>query len=149
MKTTATIILMCFGVLLCHGQSQLKLIIKEGSDAPNYETEHVYLMELFNPGTQVSTVNISTTNKACSNVNISQQIDFEQVSMEKNMQNKIQQVVVQPGKTAEFYVKLSRSKDARLNTWNCTEVVAVSNDGRKLSNAIIIESLVPNRNNNN
>lgn len=106
-------------------------------------------MELFNPGTQVSTVNISTTNKACSNVNISQQIDFEQVSLEKNMQNKIQQVVVQPGKTAEFYVKLSRSKDARLNTWNCTEVVAVSNDGRRLSNAIIIESLVPNRNNNN
>jgi hypothetical protein len=46
-------------------------------------------------------------------------------------------------------VKLSRPNGARLNTWNCTEIVAVSSDGKALSNPIFIETLIPNPNNNN
>jgi len=149
MKTVATIILVCFGVLFCQGQSQLKLSIKKGSDAPNFETEHMYLMELSNSGSVASNVTISTSNKECANVKKADQTDFDQVIMDKNKQNRLQQIVVQSGKTVEFYVKLSRPNGARLNTWNCTEILAVSNDGRAFSNAVSIESLIPNPNNNN
>ncbi len=149
MKTVATIILVCFGVLVCQGQNQLKLSIKKGSDAPNYETEHMYLLELSNSSSVASSVNISTKNKECSNVKKADQTEFQQVLLEKNQKSRIQQIVVQPGKTVEFYVKLSRPNNAKLNTWNCTEIVAVSNEGRYLSNAVSIESLIPNPNNNN
>ena len=48
MKTTVAIILLCFGVSMSQAQNQLKLSIKQGSDSPNYETDHMYLMELTN-----------------------------------------------------------------------------------------------------
>ena len=149
MKTVATIILMCFGVLISQGQSQLKLSIKKGSDSPNYETEHEYLLELTNSSSVASNVIISTKNKECSNVKKLEQTEFQQVLLDKNKQAKVQEIVIQPGKSVEFYVKLSRANNAKLNTWNCTEIVAVSNEGKALSNSIIIESLVPNPNNNN
>lgn len=149
MKTIATILLMCFGVLMCQGQNKLKLSIKQGSDAPNSETEHMYLLELSNTSSVASSVNISTLNKECANIKKTDQTDFEQVLLDKNKQSRIQQIVVQPGKTVEFYVKLSRPRGARLNTWNCTEILAVANDGKALSNSVSIESLIPNPNNNN
>lgn len=149
MKTIATIILVCFGVMVCQGQSQLKLSIKQGSDAPNSETEHMYLLELSNPSTKVSNVTISTTNKACVDVKKADQTDFNQVLLDKTSRGTLQQLVVQPGNSVEFYVKLTRPKDARLSTWNCTEIVATSVDGKPLSNPVTIESLIPNPNNNN
>lgn len=149
MKTAATIILMCFGVLVCQGQSQLKLSIKQGSDSPNYETEHLYLLELTNTTRTATSVSISTKNTECSNVPTTQQIAFDQTTLETNKQSKVQQIVVEAGKTVEFYIKLSRPQNARVNSWNCTEVVALAKDGNALSNSIIIESLIPNPNNNN
>ncbi|MEZ4802714.1 MAG: hypothetical protein R2797_08060 [Gelidibacter sp.] len=149
MKTISTLILMCFGILICHGQNQLKLSIKKGSDTPNYETEHLYLLELSNPTSVASSVNISLKNVECSNVKKADQVEFNQTLLDKNKQSRVQQIVVQPGKTVEFYVQLTRPNGARLNTWNCTEIIATSNDGRSLSNAVAIESLIPNPNNNN
>lgn len=140
---------MCFGVLICQGQNQLNLSIIKGSDAPNYETEHTYLLELANTGSVASTITISTTNKNCENIKKADQTNFDQIVMDKNSKSKIQQIIVHPGKSVEFSVKLSRPNGARLNTWNCTEIVALSNEGRSVSNAVTIESLIPNPNNNN
>lgn len=127
----------------------IKTFHKKGSDAPNYETEHMYLLELSNTGSSASSVSISTSNKECTNVKKADQTEFKQVLLDKSKQGISQQMVVQPGKSVEFYVKLSRPNGARLNTWNCTEIVAIASDGRNSSNPIIIESLVPNPNNNN
>jgi hypothetical protein len=149
MKTIATILLVCFGVFLCQGQSQLNLSIKKGSDAPNSETEHMYLLELSNTSSNASNVTISASDNECSNVKKADQIDFEQALLDKNKQGTLQQIVVQPGKTVEFYLKLSRPNGARLNTWNCTKIVAVASDGKAMSNPVTIESLIPNPNNNN
>ena len=96
-----------------------------------------------------SSVNISTKNIECPNVSKSDQIEFNQLLLEKNQQSKIQQLTVQPGKSVEFFVKLSRPKDAKLSTWNCTQIVAETIDGKAMSNSVTIESLVPNPNNNN
>lgn len=149
MKTAATIILMCFGMLVCQGQNQLKLSIKQGSDSPNYETEHLYLLELTNTTRMSTTVTISTKNTECANVPNANQIAFEQKTLQTNKQSKVEQIIVEAGKTVEFFIQLSRPQNARVNTWNCTEVVALSKEGTALSNSVIIESLVPNPNNNN
>ena len=149
MKTIATIILVCFGVFLCQGQSQLKLSIKKGSDAPNYASEQLYLLELSNNGSTASNITISIKNIDCANIKKADQTDFNQVLLDKSKQKNLQQIVVQPGKSVEFYVKLTKPNNARLNTWNCTEIVATSSEGRTASNAITIESLIPNPNNDN
>jgi uncharacterized membrane protein len=149
MKTIATIILVCFGVLLCQGQGQLKLSIKKGSDAPNFETEHLYLLELSNTGSSATNVNVSITNKECSNIKKVEQTELNQEILDRSKLNRLKNIVVQPGKTAEFYVKLSRPNNARLDTWNCTEIIAMSTEGRAMSNSVTIESLIPNPNNNN
>ena len=149
MKTIATMVLMFFSVFICQGQNQLKLSIKQGSDAPNTEAVHTYLLELKNSGSNVSNVIISTTNKECTDVKKADQTEFQQVLMDKTSKTKIEQIAVQPGQSVEFYVKLSQPLGARLNTWNCTEIVATSADGKVMSNPVIIESLIPNPNNNN
>lgn len=149
MKTITTILLVCFGVLYSQGQDQLKLSIKKGSDTPNSETVQSYLFELSNKGTKPATVNISTQNKECSNVKKIEQTEFNQELLDNNLQRRPQQMVVQPGKSVEFYIKLSKPNGAKLNTWNCTEVVAMSSEGKPLSNAVVIESLIPNPKNNN
>jgi len=148
MKTSVIVFLMCIGTWFCQGQN-LKLTIKQGSDAPNYETEHFYLLELSNTGSVTTNATISINNKECVNIKKIDQTDFASVSLEKNKQSKAQQITVQPGKSVEFLVKLSRPNNAKLNTWNCTEIVAMSKDGIALSNAVTIESLIPNPNNNN
>ena len=149
MKTVTTILLVCFGVLLCQAQDQLKLSIKKGSDTPNFETEQSYLFELSNPGKKAVMINISTQNKECSNVKKTEQTNFNQVLLGENKQKGSEQMSVQPGKSVEFYIKLSKPNGAKLNTWNCTEVVAMSTEGKPLSNVVVIESLIPNPNNNN
>ena len=51
---------------------------------------------------------------------------------------------ISPGKTVEFYLKLTREQSAQLNTWNCSKIVALSNDSKTLSNELTIESYIPN-----
>ncbi len=149
MKTFTTILLVGFGILYCQGQEQLKLSIKKGSDAPNFKTEHMYLLELSNLGSIASNVSISIENKECANIKKSDQTKFIQELFDNKKQSQRQQIVVPSGKSVEFYIKLSRPNGSRLNTWNCSEIVAMSKEGKIMSNSITIETLIPNSNNNN
>lgn len=149
MKTFTTILLVGFGILFCQGQEQLKLSIKKGSDAPNFKTEHMYLLELSNLGSIASNVSISIENKECANIKKSDQTKLIQELFDNKKQSQRQQIVVPSGKSVEFYIKLSRPNGARLNTWNCSEIVAMSKEGKIMSNSITIETLIPNSNNNN
>ncbi|HLT34614.1 MAG TPA: hypothetical protein VKZ98_12530 [Aquaticitalea sp.] len=149
MKTITSLLLICFGVLLCQAQDQLKLSIKKGSDAPNYEKEHSYLLEIANTGSKIFNANITIKNIECSNIKEVNQTDFNQEIWDKAQQNRMRTIAIQPGTSIEFYVKLSIPAGAKLNTWNCAEIVAMSNEDKILSNSITIESLIPNPNNNN
>lgn len=148
MKTITTFLFLCFTFLAVNGQSQLGLSIKSGSDAPNYEKEHLYLMEATNASGKAMSFSISIENKECQSLKKSELTELDHQLLDAN-KNGIEQMTVQSGRSIEFYVKLSRPLNARLNTWNCTEIVAVDQNGKPLSNAITIESLIPNPSNNN
>lgn len=145
MKTIASIVLIFFSVFFSYGQGQLKLSIVKGTENPNTEKEHLYLLEVTNKGNQVSTFNVTASNASCNNERV-KQVELNQEVLDKHKTKKIQTINVQPGKSVEFYVKITRPNNTKQNSWNCTEIKAVSNDGNVLSNIITIESLIPNPN---
>lgn len=146
MKTIATIILVVFSTLNSFSQETLKLSIIKGTEKPNSETEHFYLLKVSNTTNSEFTFNISATNKSCNNEQLLQ-TDLKQEILDKQKSKILDVINIQTGKTVEFYVKISRTQNATQNSWNCTEIKAISNNGNVLSNIITIESLIPNPNN--
>ena len=72
MKTIVTIIIVCLSTLSTFGQQSLSLKIINGSDKPNSETEHIYLLEVTNNSKSAVNFNISADDKSCSDTNLSQ-----------------------------------------------------------------------------
>lgn len=149
MKTFATLLMLSIGVLYSYGQEPLKISLKKGSDEPTTSTEHFYLVEITNTSKKATTATLTVQNNSCK----------EQKNMEKSAVNspamrqtvldaskskQLNQVTVQPGKTIEFYLKLTREQSAQLNTWNCSKIVALSNESKAISNELIIETYIPN-----
>lgn len=149
MKTFATLLMLSIGMLYSYGQEPLKISLKKGSDEPTTSTEHFYLVEITNTGKKATTATLTIQNNSCK----------EQKSMEKSAVNspamrqtvldaskskQLNQVTVQPGKTVEFYLKLTREQSAQLNTWNCSKIVALSNESKAVSNELTIETYIPN-----
>lgn len=149
MKTFATLLMLSIGTLCSYAQEPLKLSLKKGSDEPTTSTEHFYLVEITNTSKKATTVTIAVQNNSCK----------ENKSMEKSTVNspvmrqsvldasknkQLNQVTVQPGKTVEFYLKLTREQSAQLNTWNCSKIVALSNESKTISNELTIETYIPN-----
>ena len=127
----------------------MKISLKKGSDEPTTSTEHFYLVEITNTSKKATTATLTVQNNSCK----------EQKSMEKSAVNspamrqtvldaskckQLNQVTVQPGKTVEFYLKLTREQSAQLNTWNCSKIVALSNESKAVSNELTIETYIPN-----
>ena len=71
---------------------------------------------------------------------------MKQEIFDKQKSKTINTLNIPSGKTIEFYLKITRPTNARQNSWNCTEVKAVTSNGILLSNIITIESLIPNPN---
>jgi uncharacterized membrane protein len=69
---------------------------------------------------------------------------MRQTVLDASKSKQLNQVTVQPGKTVEFYLKLTREQSAQLNTWNCSKIVALSNENNTISNELTIESYIPN-----
>ena len=145
MKTIVTIVLICFSALYSYSQGPLKLSIIKGTEKPNTENEHFYLLEISNTSNATTTFNISASDKSCNNTKL-QQIEMKQEIIDKQKSKTINTLNIPSGKTIEFYLKITRPTNARQNSWNCTEVKAVTSNGILLSNIITIESLIPNPN---
>ena len=86
---------------------------------------------------------------ACNKKNI-QESRSSKKSLKKDKITLLENITIKPNSVQEFYVKLNRSNNTKLNTWNCTKVF-ISSQGKgkkkgknKLSNSITIETLIPN-----
>jgi uncharacterized membrane protein len=149
MKTFATLLMLSIGMLYSYAQEPLKLSLKKGSDEPTTKSEHFYLVEITNTSKVATTATISVQNNSCKednsiNKNATSTPAMRQSVMDASKSKQLNQVTVQPGKTVEFYLKLTREQSAQLNTWNCSKIVALSNDSKTLSNELTIESYIPN-----
>jgi hypothetical protein len=149
MKTFATLLMLSIGTLCSYAQQPLKLTLKKESDEPITKTEHFYLVEITNTSKKATTATITVQNNSCkenksmekSSVTIPA---MRQTVLDASKSKQLNQVTVQPGKTVEFYLKLTREQSAQLNTWNCSKIVALSNENNTISNELTIESYIPN-----
>lgn len=141
MKTIITIIFVGLSFLSSYGQD-LKLSLIKSSDEPNTATEHFYLIGVTNTSSKTASFSISATNKSCTDEKL-RQTDFSHEIMTKQKSKQAGQQVIQPNESIEVLIKMTRSQKAKLNSQNCTEIKATSNDGRAISNTIIIESFIP------
>uniref|UniRef100_UPI0040490C93 hypothetical protein n=2 Tax=Gelidibacter sp. TaxID=2018083 RepID=UPI0040490C93 len=149
MKTFATLLMLSIGMLYSYAQEPLMLSLKKGSDEPTTKSEHFYLVEITNTSKVTTTATITVQNNSCNedksmNKSAVSTPAMRQSLMDASKTKQLNQVTVQPGKTVEFYLKLTREQSAQLNTWNCSKIVALSNDSKTLSNELTIESYIPN-----
>ena len=149
MKTFATLLMLSIGMFYSYAQEPLQLSLKKGSDEPTTKSEHFYLVEITNKSNVATTATITVQNNSCKedkgiNKSATSTPAMRQSVMDASKTKQLNQVTVQPGKTVEFYLKLTREQSAQLNTWNCSKIVALSNDNQTLSNELTIESYIPN-----
>ncbi|MDN3492084.1 hypothetical protein [Winogradskyella bathintestinalis] len=141
MKTIITIIIFGLSLLASYGQ-ELKLSVIENSDEPNTASEHFYLVNVTNTSSKSAPFSLATTNTPCSKGK-SIQTDFSHQVLDNKKARQPNGLNINSGQSVKVYIKLMRSKTARLNSWNCTEVTAISSEGRPISNTITIESFIP------
>ena len=142
-KIVITVLLACFGYQSFFGQEQLSLSLKKDTEKTVTETEHFYLMEITNTTKNNVQFSVSTDNVACKNVSTQKQVSLNQKTLSKQKSNVTGTMNIKAGATIEFYVKISRPQNTKLNTWNCSQIKAISNTGQTLSNPVIIKSLIP------
>src|SRR5690606_10263033 len=148
MKTFATLLMLSIGILSSYAQEPLKISLKKASDEPTTSTEHFYLVEITNTSKKATTATITVQNNSCKEDKSMEKSSVKTSAMRQTVldvsKNKtLNQVTVQPGKTVEFYLKLTREQSAQLNTWNCSKIVALSNDSKTISNEFTIETYIP------
>ncbi|MEY8848928.1 hypothetical protein AB9K26_08935 [Psychroserpens sp. XS_ASV72] len=142
MKLIATIVILCLATVSSFSQ-QLQINIKEGSDKPNTESEHLYLLEIKNDSKATANFTIKTTNVNCNEIDSERQTVLNHKALSKTSKREQSSYSLQPEAALEFYVKTMRPINTKLNTWNCTQVQAVNSNGRPISNTITIKSLIP------
>ncbi len=146
MKTFVTIVLISLSTFFSFSQNPLKLSIVKGAELPNSEPINYYLLEISNSTQREAQIIISAVNQICTNTRM-EVVRLNQEVLDKQKNRKLNLITIAAGESVEFYLKLSRPLNTRTNTWNCTEIKAITENGSQLSNAITIESLIPNSNN--
>jgi len=131
----------CFNSIF--SQERLSLSLKVDTQKTVNETEHFYLMEIKNNSNTNSRFNISIDNTKCQNIESSKQVPLIQSALNKSKSQLINEISIEPGKSKEFYIKISRPNNTQLDTWNCSEVKVLSKTGESQSNSVIIKSLIP------
>jgi hypothetical protein len=139
----AIVMFWLFAASTAIAQQSLILKIKEGSDQPNYKTEHLYLLEIKNTTRSNASFTIKTSNVTCEEFKRNQQIELSHSTLNKDSRRQFSNYNLRPNESFEFYVKLTRPLNAAKNSWNCTEVIALDDNGKPISNTITITSLVP------
>jgi uncharacterized membrane protein len=159
MKTTTTLLLLiCFNVLSSFGQNNLELSLKKDTEAATTENVHVYVIEVKNVSNTTETFNLKAQNTPCKKDNVSlskknnllvkannSEVKLIQELLQKN-QSKLNSnsLTLRSGESREFNVKISRPSNTKLNTWNCTEIIAQSQNKGLSSNPLIIKTQIPN-----
>ncbi|MBN4057963.1 hypothetical protein JYT34_00805 [Olleya sp. AH-315-K02] len=145
MKTTTTLLLLvCFNVLSTFGQQGLELSLIKDTEETTSKTEHVYVIEVKNVSNKSETFYLNTNNISCEQAKKSQVNLIQELFQINNSRIKSNKITLKGKGSYEFIVKISRPLNTKLNTWNCTEITAVSLDTRLSSNPLIIKTFIPN-----
>ncbi len=151
LKISITLVLLLASNIF-YAQQSFELSIKEGTKNPIQNSEHIYLLEVKNNSKSESLIRIQVSNASCKETENLQnrvqkrQVNFNQQVLNKNLTKNVEQISLKPNETYQFYIKITRPNGVAKKTWNCTEVIVISDDGKSISNNIVIESYVPEEN---
>lgn len=120
---------------------ELILDLHKKSDQPNIAVEHTFIFNLTNTTTSAEYIEIITTNTNCNDVPTNKQSQLETKVSDKSKSKSLQFLQLNSGEKRQFSVTLKRPKNTKLNTYNCTKVMAKAEKG--LSNAVILKSYIP------
>ncbi|MBR9845702.1 MAG: hypothetical protein GYB35_06115 [Algicola sp.] len=71
------------------------------------------------------------------------QTDLIHRALNRTSRGELTSYSIQPNTNFEFYIKISRPDNISIGKWNCTEVKAIDENGKTISNSVIITSLIP------
>ncbi len=144
MKTLTTLITcFCLITFSAFSQNDLEVVVKENSNDANSKTERFHLLEVTNNTNSNQTVEVTSQNVKCSNVENNRHSDLLTSFYGQNRLTRMNTITLSPRESKEVYVKIYRPNNTKLNTWNCTEIVAKSISGNTSSNTLVIKSFIP------
>ncbi|PWH81406.1 hypothetical protein DIS18_14805 [Algibacter marinivivus] len=171
MKNKSTLLFCTFLLICCFSltvnaqkkkaNNDFTINVVKYSDRPNYENEHIHIIELKNNSKFKSNYTLSLASNNCNDkssklndkkeLNINAEIYFES-SNKKQMA--VDLISLEPNESIRMRVKTRRKKSAKLNSWNCSSISVTKLSQNKSKNAkanisesITIKTFVPNPNN--
>lgn len=150
MKATAVIlILFCFSALSAFSQNTVKLNLVKNSDDPLSKMERFSALELENNFSESKSFEIITLNTSCSDTGNSSQVNLIQKLTDMDKVEIANTITLSAGETFQFYLKTKRPPNTKLTSYNCTQIIAKTNNGSLISDPVLIKTFIPNPQNFN
>ena len=129
-----------------NNKSRIEISVIKNSEASMTSVEHVYVLKAVNKIGKAVVIKIAAANIICTekeNVQFNQKVYWNESCENVSVSNISSNVIIPENGIIEFYVKLIRPFNTKLNSWNCTEIKAIGADDKILSNCILLESFNP------
>lgn len=132
MKRPLLILILLFvNLQLAYSQDNFKLSIIKGSDTPNSEKVHHYLLQVENNTNDTQTYTINVEDIICKNDNHKAHSGFKFEFYDTSKKKQLKNITVAPKQKAQFYVKTTAFANAKLSTWNCSNVFLYSSSSKE------------------
>ncbi len=95
--------------------------IIDQSNISNSEKGFFYLLEVKNTSKKIKNYNLKVESFSCDNHKEHSDINFSFYNTSKTSQ--LKELVLQPGESTKFYVKSTVPKNAKLSSWNCSNIL--------------------------
>lgn len=135
-------VIVCLSSLLTFGQNDLKLTLVKKSDQPITEIERDFLFQIENNSRNDQTIILEATNLLCSDTGRALQANLYHTFLKEDKNTVISSPNIKSGESLNFYLRISRPNNTKLNSWNCTKLI-IKTDNNLESNSITIKTLVP------
>lgn len=130
---------------LAIGQENFKLSIVKGSDSPNTEKAHFYLLELENNSNEVQTYSFKSETIACKNYEHKEHSEFDFEFFDSSKRKQQNTVTLNKNQKIRFYVKTMNTPNSKISSWNCSKVIALESETSKIQSVNIL-SFIQNPN---
>lgn len=132
MKKPLLILILLFANLhLAYSQDNFKLSIIKGSDTPNSEKVHHYLLQVDNNTNSTQTYTISAEDIHCKDDNHKAHSDFKFEFYDLSKRKQIKNITISPKQKTQFFVKTIVPDNAKLSTWNCSNVILYNSTSKE------------------
>ncbi len=135
-------------------KKDFEINIIKSSDKPNFEKEHIHVLELKNNSKFKSEYKLSLINDNClkSDSNKAESNINSQISFDNSYKNKIDNTIsLEPNESVQINLKIQKKNNAKLDSWSCSLVsvtklsnIKSKNTKSNISKSVTIKTFIPN-----